>query len=84
MAPPYSGAARARRQRRTWLRDEQDWIIEPVTKENVFGRTRDIEGIIVHGVREARRRLIAGAQMNRPVVRSIHSVSRSCSPFSVG
>jgi hypothetical protein len=43
--------------RRTWLREERDWIIEPVTKENVFGRTRDIESIIVHGVREARRRL---------------------------
>ena len=25
------------RKRRTWLRDERGWIIEPVTKENVFG-----------------------------------------------
>ncbi len=45
------------RKRRTWLRDERDWIIVPVTKENVFGRDRDIESILVNGVREARRRL---------------------------
>ncbi|MET0998620.1 MAG: type IV toxin-antitoxin system AbiEi family antitoxin domain-containing protein [Marmoricola sp.] len=45
------------RKRRTWLRDERDWIIEPVTKDNVFGHHRDIESILVLGVRNARRRL---------------------------
>lgn len=45
------------RKRRTWLRNERDWIIEPVTKANVFGRERDIESILVYGVRDARRRL---------------------------
>lgn len=45
------------RKRRTWLRDERGWIIEPVTKENVFGHHRDIESIIMNGIREARRRL---------------------------
>ncbi len=45
------------RKRRAWLRDERGWIIEPVTKENVFGHHRDIESIIMNGVREARRRL---------------------------
>ena len=45
------------RKRRTWLRDERGWMIEPVTKENVFGHNRDIESIILNGVREARRRL---------------------------
>jgi hypothetical protein len=32
-------------------------MIEPVTRKNVFGPTRDIEGILLSGVREARRRL---------------------------
>lgn len=45
------------RKRRDWLRDERGWIIEPVTKDNVFGPHRDIESIISKGVREARRRL---------------------------
>ncbi len=45
------------RRRRTWLREERDWIIEPVTKENVFGQDRDIESILFNGVRDARRRL---------------------------
>ena len=45
------------RKRRAWLRDERGWIIEPVTKENVFGPHRDIERIIFNGIREARRRL---------------------------
>ena len=45
------------RKRRTWLRDERGWIVEPVTSENVFGRDRDIESILVNGVRNARRRL---------------------------
>lgn len=43
--------------RRTWLGEERGWLIEPVTKENVFGHDRDIESIIVNGIREARRRL---------------------------
>jgi hypothetical protein len=45
------------RKRRTWLRDEKGWIIDPVTKVNVFGNARDIEGIILNGIREGRRRL---------------------------
>ncbi len=45
------------KKRRTWLCDERGWLIEPVTKENVFGHDRDIESIIWNGVREARRRL---------------------------
>jgi hypothetical protein len=43
--------------RRTWLEEQRDWIIEPVTKQNVFGHQRDIEGIIMNGIRDARRRL---------------------------
>lgn len=45
------------RRRRAWLREERDWIIVPVTKENVFGHDRDIESILVKGVRDARGRL---------------------------
>jgi hypothetical protein len=45
------------RKRRAWLRDEMGWIIDPVTKVNVFGKDRDIEGIIGLGIRTARRRL---------------------------
>ena len=43
--------------RRTWIREERGWIIDVVTKDNLFGHTRDIEGILLNGVREARRRL---------------------------
>jgi hypothetical protein len=43
--------------RRAWLEEERGWLIQPVTKENVFGHHRDIEGIIATGIREARRRL---------------------------
>jgi hypothetical protein len=32
-------------------------MIDPVTKDNLFGRTRDIEGILLNGVRDARRRV---------------------------
>ena len=39
------------------MREERGWIIDAVTKENLFGRTRDIEGILLNGVRDARRRL---------------------------
>lgn len=45
------------RRRRTWMESERDWLIEPVTKANVFGPQRDIESIILNGIREARRRL---------------------------
>jgi hypothetical protein len=45
------------RERRSWLQDERGWLIEPVVKANVFGDHRDIEGIILGGVRRARRRL---------------------------
>ncbi len=45
------------RKRRNWLRDERGWMIDPVTKENVFGHHRDIESILLNGVRNARRRL---------------------------
>lgn len=43
--------------RREWIRRERGWLIVPVRKHNVFGATRDIEGILYEGVREARRRL---------------------------
>ena len=39
------------------MREERGWIIDVVTKDNLFGRTRDIEGILLNGVRDARRRL---------------------------
>ena len=45
------------RRRRTWLRDERGWSIDVVTRDNLYGPTRDIEGILQHGVRQARRRL---------------------------
>lgn len=45
------------RQRRMWMREEEGWIIDPVVKENVFGQHQDVESIIAHGVREARRRI---------------------------
>jgi hypothetical protein len=43
--------------RRTWMRKERGWLLDPVTKDNLFGRTRDVEGILLKGVRDARRRL---------------------------
>ncbi len=43
--------------RRSYLREERGWIIEVVTKENVYGNNRDIEGILLSGMRAARRRL---------------------------
>lgn len=45
------------RRRRRWVEENHGWIIKVVRKENVFGRTRDIERILVLGVAEARRRL---------------------------
>ena len=51
---PEQSARDARR--RSWMREERGWIIDVVTKDNLFGRTRDIEGILLKGVREARRR----------------------------
>lgn len=44
-------------ERFAWLREERGWLIDPVTKVNVFGHQRDIESIIVHGIQDARRRL---------------------------
>lgn len=43
--------------RRAWMRDERGWIIKPVTRHNLWGPTRDIESILVHGHADARRRL---------------------------
>ncbi len=45
------------RRRRTWLREERGWTIEAVTRDNVYGHQRDIEGILLDGVRRARLRL---------------------------
>jgi hypothetical protein len=45
------------RQRRTWIEDNRDWIIEVVRKENVFGANRDVERILYEGVARARRRV---------------------------
>ncbi len=45
------------RDRRAWMRDEERWLITPVTRDNVWGRTRDIEGILLHGYAQARARL---------------------------
>lgn len=45
------------RVRRGDLYDRFDWMIEPVTKFNVFGVTRDVERILHEGIRDARRRL---------------------------
>lgn len=45
------------RDRRGDLRERFDWMIEPVTKVNVFGVTRDVERVLHEGIRDARRRL---------------------------
>ena len=42
--------------RRTWLREERGWIVEPVGKDNVFGQHQDIESILRGGHTRARRR----------------------------
>lgn len=44
-------------ERREWIREHRRWIIEPVRRHNIFGRTRDIEHILIQGVHEARRSL---------------------------
>jgi hypothetical protein len=44
-------------ERREWLRREYGWIIKPVRRENVYGRRRDVEEILIEGVQEARRTL---------------------------
>lgn len=44
-------------ERRDWIRRHRHWIIEPVRRHNLFGPTRDIERILIHGVTEARRTL---------------------------
>jgi hypothetical protein len=42
--------------RRAWIRS-RGWTVVVVRKENVFGPTRDIERILVEGIRSARRNL---------------------------
>lgn len=42
-----------------WLRDDADWIIEPVWSSDVYGLHARIEDVIVDGVRRARRRRAA-------------------------
>jgi hypothetical protein len=39
-----------------WIRDDTDWIIEPVWSSDVYGLHARIEDVIVDGVRRARRR----------------------------
>lgn len=45
------------RQRRDWMRTEEGWLIDAVTKENLWGPKRDIESILVNGHKDARARL---------------------------
>ena len=42
-----------------WLRDDADWIIEPVWTPDVYGRNARIEDVILDGVRRARGRRAA-------------------------
>lgn len=42
-----------------WLRDDADWIIEPVWTSDVYGRNARIEDVILDGVRRARGRRAA-------------------------
>ncbi len=44
-------------QRREWLLREYGWVVESVRKEDVYGHQRDVERILLEGVREARRTL---------------------------
>ena len=46
-------------ERRAFVAREDGWSIRPVTKANVFGHRRDIESLLVSGIRRARRRLAA-------------------------
>ena len=76
---PEQSARDARR--RTWMREERGWIIDVVTKANLFGTTATSRA----SCSTVSAMLVADCdpgQMNRPVVRSMNSVSRSCSPFS--
>jgi hypothetical protein len=43
--------------RRRWIRKERGWIVEVIRRRNLFGPTRDVEGILNRGVNKARRRL---------------------------
>lgn len=45
------------RRRRDWIERELGWLVVPVGRTNVFGPSRDIEGVLLDGVRRARRRL---------------------------
>jgi hypothetical protein len=42
-----------------WLRDDADWLIEPVWTADVYGRNARIEDVILDGVRRARGRRAA-------------------------
>lgn len=44
-------------ERRERLRREHGWLIKAVRKENVYGRERDVERILLEGIVEARRTL---------------------------
>lgn len=43
--------------RRSWMRDERGWLIAVITNENLWGRTRDIESLLINGHKAARARL---------------------------
>jgi len=43
------------RERRAWITDNRRWAIDAVGRHNVFGPQRDIEGILLEGIRDARR-----------------------------
>jgi hypothetical protein len=39
-----------------WLRDDEDWIMEPVWSSDVYGPQACIEDVILDGVRRSRGR----------------------------
>ncbi|CAN5122746.1 hypothetical protein BH18ACT9_BH18ACT9_08370 [soil metagenome] len=43
------------RARRDWITDRRHWVIDAVGRLNVFGPSRDIEGILIEGIESARR-----------------------------
>jgi hypothetical protein len=45
------------KRRRSWIRRERRWKIDPVGHDNVYGALRDVERLLHEGVAEARRRL---------------------------
>jgi len=44
-------------ERRQWLYRHRGWVVEPVTRHNVFGAGRDVERILYEGIVAARRTL---------------------------